>query len=391
MVNRKVHIGEKMKPKKTYDFASLLEESFKKRKNLEVGSRHTAKVTTLRDDFIFIRTLDNTQGIVSTEEFIGIDPPKENTEIQVFYLRENHGDYYFTTALSGSDINQDNLQIALEREIPLWGQYSIESQGGYEVRIGEFTAYCPYSQIDPSIKGKSLNGVRSKFVVHEVHPKSKKIILSSKKLSDTEKELKKEILKGEIKEGSFVTCTVKSIHPFGLIVDMNGFDALVPSSEASFKKNIDLNKEFQVGQIVRGRILGLEWKDNKISISLKDSLDDPWSKNIPLKEGDILTATIDSIKPFGMFVRFNDHFHGLVNNKESGLPPRTSFSSHYKAGDTIEVFITEINPSKKQIAASISKAKEAKEKMDYQSYISDQSVSHVSSFGLLLQNKLKKK
>ena len=124
---------------------------------------------------------------------------------------------------------------------------------------------------------------------------------------------------------------------------------------------------------------------------MKDSLDDPWSKSIPLKEGDIVTATVDIIKPFGMFVRFNDHFHGLVSNRESGLPHRIPLSSHYKQGDTIEVFITEVNPSKKQIAASISKAKEAKEKLDYQSYISDQSVSHVSSFGLLLQKNLNKK
>jgi len=380
-----------MKPTKTNDFASLLEESFKKRKNLETGSRHTAKIITLRDDFLFIKTPEKLQGIVSMEEFQGMETPIENTEIQVFFLRENHGDYYFTTALSGEDINHDNLQLAMEREIPIWGQYASEAPGGYDVRIGEFSAFCPYSQIDPNTKSKSLQGVRSKFVVHEINSKTRRIVLSSKKLSDKEKELKKEILKDELKEGSFVTCTIKSIHPFGLIVDMNGFDALVPSSESSFKKNVDLNKEFQIGQVIRGKVIGLDWKDNKISISLKDSLDDPWLKSIPLKEGDIVTATVDIIKPFGMFVRFNDHFHGLVSNKESGLPHRIPLSSHYKQGDTLEVFITEVNPSKKQIAASISKAKEAKEKLDYQSYISDQSVSHVSSFGLLLQKNLNKK
>ncbi len=384
-------MGDKMISKKKPDFASLLEESFKKRKNLETGSRHTAKITTLRDDFLFIKTQENLQGIVSMEEFQGLDTPKEESEILVFFLRENHGDYYFTTALSGEDIHPENLQLALEREIPVWGQYSSEVQGGYEVRIGEFLALCPYSQIDPNSKSKSLHGIRSKFVVHEINSKTRRIVLSSKKLSDKEKELKKEILKDEIKEGSYVTCTVKSIHPFGLIVDMNGFDALVPSSESSFKKNLDLNKEFQIGQVVRGRILSLDWRENKISLSLKDSMDDPWSKNIPLKEGDIVSATVEMIKPFGMFVRFNDHFHGLVSNKEGGLPHRIPLNSHYKQGDTIEVFITEVNPSKKQIAASVSKAKEAKEKLDYQSYISDQSVSHVSSFGLLLQKNLKKK
>ena len=380
-----------MKSKNSPDFASLLEESFKKRKSYEVGSRHTAIILSLRDDFIFIKSKDGLQGIVSMEEFQGIEVPNKGSEIQVFFLKESHGDYYFTTALTGTDIITDHLELAMEREIPIWGQYGSEVQGGYEVRIGELTAYCPFSQIDTNTKSKSLSGIRSKFIVHEIHPKTKKIILSSKKLSDREKELKKEILKAELKEGSFVTCTIKSIHPFGLIVDMNGIDALVPTSESSFKKNVDLNKEFHLGQIVHGKILSLDWKNNRISVSLKDSLDDPWVKNIPLREGDIVTATIESIKPFGMFVKFNDHFHGLVANKESGLPHRTPLSSHYKSGDLVEVFIMEINPAKKQIAASVSKAKEAKEKLDYQSYISDQSVSHVSSFGLLLQKTLKKK
>lgn len=380
-----------MKSKNSADFASLLEESFKKRKNLEVGSRHTAKILSVREDFLFVKTLDGIQGIVSMEEFFGLEKPLEKSELQVFFLRENHGDYYFTTALAGSDINSESLELALEREIPIWGQYGNETQSGYEVKIGDQIAYCPFSQIDPNIKTKSQSGNRSKFIVHEIHHKTKKIILSSKKLSDQEKELKKEILKGELKEGSFVTCTVKSIHGFGLIVDMNGIDALVPSSESTFKKNVDLNKEFQIGQIVRGKILSLDWKENKISISLKDSLDDPWLKQLTLKEGDIITTIVESIKPFGMFVRINDHFHALVSNKESGIPHRTSLASHYKPGDQVEVFLTEINPTKKQIAASISKAKEAKEKLDYQSYITDQSVSHVSSFGLLLQKSLKKK
>ena len=63
-----------------------------------------------------------------------------------------------------------------------------------------------------------------------------------------------------------------------------------------------------------------------------------------------------------MFVKFNDHFHGLVNNKESGLPLRTPLSSHYKAGDTIEVFITEINPAKNKLPLPFLKQKKQKKK-----------------------------
>lgn len=171
---------------------------------------------------------------------------------------------------------------------------------------------------------------------------------------------------------------------------MNGIDALVPASEASFKKNIDLNKEFQIGATVRGKVLSMDWKENKVSISLKDSSNDPWSTNVPFKEGDIVKATVESIKQFGVFVRLNDHFHALLPNKETGYPARTALANHFKPGDELDVFVTEVNPAKKQIAVSLAKAKDAKDRMDFESYVSENKTSSESSFGLLLKKSLKK-
>ena len=123
---------------------------------------------------------------------------------------------------------------------------------------------------------------------------------------------------------------------------------------------------------------------------MKDSSNDPWAKAVPFKEGDIVKATVDSIKNFGVFVKLNEHFHALLPTKETGYPPRTSLSNHFKAGDILEVFITEVNPEKKQIAVSLSKARDAKDRIDYENYISEQKSTSESSFGLLLKKSLKK-
>ncbi|HMW06319.1 MAG TPA: S1 RNA-binding domain-containing protein [Leptospiraceae bacterium] len=374
------------------DFATLLEESFKKRKSLEPGAKYNAIVSSVKSDYTFIRTEpDSIRGIISNAEFIeGENKLEPGKTYSVYFLKENHGDYYFTTVLTGEDITPENLEIALEHEIPVYGQVGGETTGGYDVKIGEYNAFCPYSQLDPETKSQALQGKKLKFIVNDLSMKNKKIVLSQKKISDKEKDLKREILKGELKEGSYVTCKVKSIHNFGLIVDMNGIDALVPVSEASFKKNVDLNTEFTVGATVRGKIIGMDWKENKFSISLKDSSNDPWAKAVPFKEGDIVKATVDSIKNFGVFVKLNEHFHALLPTKETGYPPRTSLSNHFKAGDILEVFITEVNPEKKQIAVSLSKARDAKDRIDYENYISEQKSTSESSFGLLLKKSLKK-
>jgi ribosomal protein S1 len=377
-----------MDPKKAVLFEKMLDESFRKRKKLEKGALFDAVVTEIRDEFIFITTKqESLQGIISSSEFEGEEVLTPGTKLNVYFLSESHGDYYFTTALSGENLNWENLELAREKEIPVWGNLGQEINGGYEVKLGEFVGFCPFSHINT----KATRGNRLKFIINEINSKSQKIILSYKKISDKEKELKKEILKQELNEGSFVTCTVKSIHNFGLIVDMNGFDALIPRSEASFKKNFDLNKEYQIGQSLRAKVIQLNWLENKITLTMKETIDDPWTSQLPYKEGDIVTAWVDSIKPFGIMIKFDDNFHGLVPNKESGLPARTPLGSHFKQGDQLEVFITEINPVKRQISASVAKAKEAKEKLEYENYMSDQSVSNQSSFGLLLQKSLKKK
>lgn len=371
-------------------FAELLEESFKKRKTITPGSSHEVLVLNVQDDYIFIKSRSGLQGIIAKDEFLPEEVPSKGKQMNAFFLKEVHGDYYFTVCLQPDSLTKELLELARENEIPILGQLGNESNGGYEIRLGEFSGFCPASQFDLEKKGKNLTGQRIKFVINDINEKTWKLSLSQKRISDKEKALKVEILQSELKEGSFVSCTVKSIHNFGLIVDMNGLDALVPISEASFKKNPKLDQEFSVGQKLRAKVLSLDWSANKFSLTIKDSLEDPWSKNIPFKEGDIVKAEVDSIKPFGLFIRFNENFHGLVPNKETGLAQRTPLASHFKPGDQLDVFILEVNPVKRQIAASISKVAEAKERLEYESYLNTQAVSNVSSFGLALKKSLKK-
>lgn len=375
------------------EFDRLLEESFKKRKSIEPGSRHEGKVVSVKSDYVFIRTVgSNIVGNISSEEWKDETPPKSGDLLVVYFLKEESGDYYFTSCLSGESITEDHLTIAISSEIPVWGQIAMESNGGYEVKIGSLHGFVPYSQLDAEHKGKELYGKKFKFIVTELNSKTQKAILSQKKISDREKETKKKILQGELKEGMFVTCRIKSIHKFGLIVDMDGFDALIPASEATFRKNADLEKEFQVGESLRAKIISLNWEDGKFSLSAKDFLQDPWAMKVPFRESDILTAEIESIKPFGIFARLNESFSGLIPNKETGVPQRTPVNTVFSPGQKIEVFVLEVNPEKKQIALSITKAAEAKDRLEYQQYLkADEDPKGVSSFGLLLKQSLEKK
>ncbi|WCL50388.1 S1 RNA-binding domain-containing protein [Leptospira sp. GIMC2001] len=374
------------------DFAALLEESLKKRKNIEPGSQHIAKITRKAKDFVFIQTIqEKIRGVVAAEEFVGLEKEVEpGAEIQVFFLEESSGDYLFTYCLQGDEITASRMELSITNDLPILGQVGANVNGGWEVKLGDHTGFCPASQFEPIYKGEDLQGKKFRFVVTDLD--KKRILLSQRKIADKEKEARKEILKSEWKVGSFVTVTVSSIQKSGIQANLEGLSAFIPATEATYSRNVNLETQFNLGQTLKAKILELDWTSNRIILSVKDFLKDPWSLRLPFKEGDILEGTVDSIKPFGLFVKLTDEFHGLVPNRETGTTPKQSLATEFSPGKKVKVFVMEVNPEKRQISLSIGRAKDTEERMEFQKYlVSDEESHSTSSFGLLLKKSLEKK
>ncbi|EPG73026.1 S1 RNA binding domain protein [Leptospira fainei serovar Hurstbridge str. BUT 6] len=369
-------------------FEKLLDESFRKKGALEPGAKVTAVVSSAKSDYIFIKVKEaGISGIVLAEEFP--EAPKPGQEFEAYFLRESSGDQYFTTCLLGDSLEKDLISVAQASEIPILAHIVGENESGVEVKLGEVTGFCPFSQLDQDLRKQgSAVGKYVRFLVVEVGAKGK-VVVSQKKIADKEKEAKISVLKGELKPGMFVTCRVKSVHSFGLIVEADGLTALVPASEATFKKNPDLTLDFHPGQVLHAKVLKLDWEENKHSFTVKDFLKDPWAQNVPFKEGDVVSGVVDSIKPFGLFVKLNENFSGLVPNRESGILNRVPLSQIFKPGDKVDAFVMEVNLSKRQISLSLTKAKEVQDRLNYSGYLSEET-SSTGSFGAILAKSLSK-
>jgi len=374
------------------DFASLLEESYKKRKSIEPGSMHQSTVTRKAKDFVFIQTIpEKIKGIINAEEFIENEEDlKPGQSLKVYFLEEQSGDYLFTTCLHTEDITAERLNLSLDNDLPIMGQIMNSVNGGYEVKLGDFSGFCPFSQFESNLKSEDLQGRKLKFVVTDLD--KKRIILSQRKITDREREAVVDVLKSQWKVGSFVTASVVSIQKSGLQVQIEGLSAFVPGSEASYSKGPNLEKEFKLGQSIKAKIIELDWTSNRIILSAKDFLKDPWSSRMPFREGQIVEGSVDSIKTFGIFIKLTDEFHGLVPNRENGLNNKANPANEYNHGQKIRVLILEINPVKRQIALSITRAKETDERLEFQEYLTPEQESHsTSSFGLILKKSLDKK
>src|SRR5690606_20090007 len=92
---------------------------------------------------------------------------------------------------------------------------------------------------------------------------------------DAERE-KKAALMAKFNVGDIVKGTVSRVMPFGLLVDIGGFDALVHASEVSWDKSSDFTTDFQVGQEIEVKVVELDEQNGKVNLSLKQLSQDPW-------------------------------------------------------------------------------------------------------------------
>ncbi len=372
------------------DFAKLLEENLNQKRKIEPGSLHLC--TVLRDfgGFFFIRTKGEhpIEGVVGKEEFSEEENlPKPGDALSLYFLWENSGDNIFTYCLSGDGITNATLNLALQHGIPIRGQVVQSQQDGWIVKLGGYFGFCPTSQWEKDLRDLDLVGRKFKFAVTFLE--RKKIRLSQRKISEREREKRLEILRSSWEEGKYVTGRISSIHKKGLVVEIEGIQAFVPASEASLYPDPDLTKEFQIGEIIQGKIL--EWNPdrNRFRIGIRDFLKDRSSVVLPFQEGDILEGRIERIKPFGYFIRLDENFTGLVPAREVEKLARADRGRAYTPGEKVKVFVIEVNPQKRQITLSIEKAKELEDRLEYEKYlVSEEEIGSTGSLGWILKKSL---
>jgi small subunit ribosomal protein S1 len=299
-------------------FAELLEASDRKPVRLKQGESVSAVIAKITSDWVFIDLGGKTEGIVEKNEFLdkeGQLTVKEGDTVKAYFLSSRHGERVFTTRVSG-DAARQYLEEAWQNRIPVEGIVEKEVKGGLEVRIaGTHRAFCPFSQAGLA-RGESAAtflGQRLPFIVIEYGERGRKIILSRRSILEEEERKRKEEIKGTLHEGMRVTGIVKSVRDFGAFVDIGGVEALLPISEISWGRVEDIRERFAPGQTIEAIILKLDWARDRISLSIKGTLPDPW-ENVDTRypEGSRHMGTISRLADFGAFITLEPGIDGLI-------------------------------------------------------------------------------
>lgn len=348
------------------DFAALLEESFTESKKLEPGQLIEAEIVSISGGCVFIQLDGKSEGQIDIDEL-----KDENGDIKVkvgdlqkaYFLSSKNGDMIFTTKISGNNLDSNILENAFETGIPLEGVVDSVIKGGYNIKIGDSRAFCPFSQIGLKRveNPEEYIGTKHTFKIIEYGEKGRNIIVSSRVLLEEIRQDNIEVLKESLTVNKIVKGIVLSLEKFGAFVNIDGFKALLPISEISRGRVDDITNYLKVGQEIECSIIELDWDRERVTLSIKALIKDPWDEvETKYKCDSKHKGEVVKVTKYGVFVTLEPGLDGLIHISEIE-------EGSLKKGDKINVMIKSIDSIDKRI--SLKPVSSDQEEEAYQQYL----------------------
>ena len=186
-------------------------------------------------------------------------------------------------------------------------------------------------------------GQKIKVKITKIDSITNRVSASVKALTvDPYDNLEKKYKIGEIYEG---VCT--KLMDYGAFVKLeDGIEGLIHNSELSWiNRNIQPSKVLSASQSIKVKIVSIDTAAKRISLSLKETLENPWKKVSELS-GKIIEVKIKNITDKAIFAELDSGLVGMVHYKEISFKESEEDLKKYKKNDLIKVKIIEVKDEK---------------------------------------------
>ncbi|MBX3499288.1 MAG: 30S ribosomal protein S1 [Alphaproteobacteria bacterium] len=155
---------------------------------------------------------------------------------------------------------------------------------------------------------------------------------------------------------------VRNITEFGLFVGLPGdIDGMVHLSDLSWDQaGEEAIRNFKKGDVVKVKVLDVDTDKERISLGIKQLLNDPFEKVNAIKKGEVVTAVVSAIQEGGLDVTVADGIPGFIRKTELSRDRSEQRPDRYAVGDKIDAKVTNIDRAARRVVLSV-KAREADE------------------------------
>jgi small subunit ribosomal protein S1 len=188
-----------------------------------------------------------------------------------------------------------------------------------------------------------------KVVVLDFDDEKKRISLGLKQLTPHPWD----ILPENVVEGSVVKGKVVNIEDYGAFLEiLPGVEGLVHVSEITWANTpINAKEFFKLGDEHEAKIVTLDKGNRKMSLSIKQMSEDPWSTiETRFPEGSRHTGLVKNITPYGVFVELSPGIGGMIHISDLSWLKRFNHPSEYtKVGGHIDIVILGIDKDNRKL------------------------------------------
>lgn len=342
--------------------------------NFEVGDKVKGQVTKVEEKQVLVN-IENSKldGIIPISELSSLHVEKasdavaegDDLDLEVIKVEEE------ALILSKRKVDAEKAWDDLEAKFTSGEVFEAEIKdvvkGGLVVDLG-VRGFVPASLVEAffvedfsDYKGQSLA-----FKIVELDKEKNRLILSHRIVVEEQKGKQKQNLIDSLEAGQVIEGTVQRITDFGAFVDIGGVDGLVHISQLSHQHVDKPSDVVQEGQSVQVKVLSVDRDNDRISLSIKDTLPGPWT-NIAEKapKGSTLTGVVKRIVSYGAFVEVFPGVEGLVHISQISHKHIATPHEVLKEGQEVQVKVLEVSEQDQRLSISI---KELLEKEDDQNF-----------------------
>ena len=237
------------------------------------------------------------------------------------------------------------------------------NRGGLVVDWHGVRGFVPFSHLAP-VPGNDREASlaervhqNAEFQVLEVDRDNNRLVLSERAIWQKRRAEMQQRYLSELEEGALLSGKISSIRDFGAFVDLGDMDGLIPISELSWKMVKSPDEVVSVGDSVDVYVLRVDREKQRLTLSLKRTLPEPWETvHERYRAGQITQGTVTNLVPFGAFVKLEEGIEGLIHISE--LSPRrvNNPKECVYQGQQVSVMILSIDTDSRRISLSYKQA-----------------------------------
>src|SRR5438477_5695812 len=343
------------------DFAKLLEESMTQGSPQE-GSVVKGTIVGIEKDLAVIDVGAKAEGRVPLREFCGPGRQsdlKVGDTVEVYLERVDNalGEAVLSRDKARREESWGKLETAFKGNEKVTGVIFNQVKGGFTVDLDGAVAFLPRSQVDirPIRDVGPLMNVPQPFQILKMDRRRGNIVVSRRTvLEETRAEQRSEIVQ-QLEEGQVVDGVVKNITDYGAFVDLGGIDGLLHVTDIAWRRVNHPTEVLTIGQTVKVKIIKINHETHRISLGMKQLLDDPWQgieAKYPLNAR--FTGRVTNITDYGAFVELEPGIEGLIHVSEMSWTKKNMHPGKIvSTSQEVEVQVLEVDSVKRRISLGL--------------------------------------